>query len=214
MQAESDDPGSRMAGEVSAEALAAGDPAVVIDLLRARGERVACAESLTGGGLCSALVSIAGASAVVLGGVVAYDSSVKAHLLAVSRDTLNTTGAVSEAVALEMARGVTRALGVDSGGDIGGNTGGNTGGNNGAAASGPAGVWGVSTTGVAGPDPDPVSGAPAGVVYIAVVAPDGTAWSERLDLVGSRELVRTETVSHALGLLQRAIESQAGNARE
>lgn len=198
------------AESVSGEALAAGDPAVVIDLLRARGERVACAESLTGGGLCSALVSIAGASAVVLGGVVAYDSSVKAHLLAVSRDTLNTTGAVSEAVALEMARGVTRALGGDSGGDSGGDTGVH----NGATASGPAGVWGVSTTGVAGPDPDPVSGAPAGVVYIAVVAPDGTAWSERLDLVGSRELVRTETVSHALGLLQRAIESQAGNARE
>ena len=195
---------------MSAEALAAGEPAVVIDLLRARGERVACAESLTGGGLCSALVSIAGASAVVLGGVVAYDSSVKAHLLAVSRDTLNTTGAVSEAVALEMARGVTRALGVDSGGD----TGGDTGVHNGATASGPEGVWGVSTTGVAGPDPDPVSGAPAGVVYIAVVAPDGTAWSERLDLVGSRELVRTETISHALGLVQRAIESQAGNARE
>lgn len=160
-----------------------GDAAAVVELLRTRGERVACAESLTGGGLCSALVAIAGASAVLLGGVVAYDNTVKHHVLGVASATLAATGAVTAEVAVAMATGVRGALGPT------------------------AAVWGVSTTGVAGPDPDPISGAAAGVVFIAVVSPAGAVWEEKLGLSGARDDVRGQTVRRALGLLQRAIES-------
>ncbi len=169
-----------------------GDAALVVELLRTRGERVACAESLTGGDLCSALVAIPGASAVVLGGVVAYNNTVKHHLLGVDEETLATTGAATAEVAVAMARGVLSALGGDT-----------TGSGSGAGS----GVWGVSTTGVAGPDPDPISGAPAGLVFIAVVAPDGRVWEEKLGLLGSRSEVREATVSFALGLLQRALQA-------
>jgi len=163
-----------------------GDAAFVVELLRTRGEMVACAESLTGGDLCSALVAIPGASAVVFGGVVAYHNTVKHHLLGVDEETLAATGAATAEVAVAMARGAQSALGSNATG---------------------SGVWGVSTTGVAGPDPDPISGAPAGLVFIAVVAPDGRVWEEKLGLLGSRSEVREATVSFALGLLQRALQT-------
>jgi len=169
-----------------------GDAAAVVELLRSRGDMVACAESLTGGELCSALVAIPGASAVVLGGVVAYSNSVKHRVLGVNDETLATTGAATAEVAVAMARGVQNALGVDAIG-VG------------------SGLWGASTTGVAGPDPDPVSGASAGVVFIAVVGPDGRVWEEEWGLVGSRAQVREATVSCALGLLQSALEASVGN---
>ncbi|AVG24335.1 nicotinamide-nucleotide amidase [Pontimonas salivibrio] len=169
-----------------------GDAALVVELLRTRGEMVACAESLTGGDLCSALVAIPGASAVMLGGVVAYSNTVKHHLLGVDEETLATTGAATAEVAVAMARGVQSSLRGDA---------------TGSGSGSGSGVWGVSTTGVAGPDPDPISGAPAGLVFIAVVSPDGRVWEEKLGLVGSRAQVREATVSFGLGLLQRALQA-------
>lgn len=164
-----------------------GHAGPVIQALAARGESIAVAESLTGGALCSALVAIPGASAVVRGGVVAYQNSVKEHLLGVDAQELETLGAVTEQVALQMARGVRTALewGVAD--------------------------WGVATTGVAGPDPDPISGAPAGIVFLAVVGPDGRQWSERLGLVGAREDIRQASVAYALGLLERALGVKTAN---
>ena len=117
------------------------EAAAVIATATKLGLTVGCAESLTGGLVAADIVSIPGASAVFRGSIVAYDSMLKNDLLGVDASTLASTGAVSAEVASAMAEGALARLGVDVA---------------------------VATTGVAGPDPDPVSGEAPGVVFIAV----------------------------------------------
>jgi len=159
-----------------------GSAQAVITELAHRGETLAVAESLTGGALASHLVAVAGASKVFVGGVVAYSNEVKSHLLGVDREELATLGPVTEPVAIAMARGVRTAL----------------------EGSGEA-TYGVATTGVAGPDPDPQTGQSPGLVFIAVAGPGGKVWSERLGLVGDRSQIREATVALAVGLLEDAL---------
>ena len=152
----------------------------VISALTDRGESLAVAESLTGGALCSALVDIPGASAVLRGGVVSYSNDAKTHALGVDSALIAKTGPVTEDVAVAMATGVRQVVSAE-----------------------PA-DWAVSTTGVAGPDPDAVSGTPAGVVWIAVIGPAGS-WSRQLELSGDRNEIRAGVVTSALALLNAAI---------
>lgn len=158
---------------------------VVAELAR-RNETLAVAESLTGGLVAARVVDVPGASRVFLGGVVSYSSEVKSHLLGVDQMELATLGAVSEGVAIQMATGVRKAL-----------------------VPAPAATWGLSTTGVAGPDPDPIGGQPAGVVIVAVVGPEGFVASEKLGFVGeARNQIRQLTVDFALGLLHRCLTGE------
>lgn len=143
----------------------------VIELLVARGETVAVAESLTGGMLAAALTAIPGASAAFRGAVVAYATDLKAALLDVPPALLDRHGAVHPAVAAAMAEGVGRRL-----------------------ASG----IGAATTGVAGPDP--ADGRPVGTVHIAVSTGRGTT-VRSLALSGGRHRIRVATVERTLGLL-------------
>lgn len=113
----------------------------VITLLIARGLSVATGESMTGGGLCERLTSVAGSSGVVRGGIVAYQPPIKQALLGVPESHLDDV--VSEEVALDLARGAREKLGAD---------------------------FGVGITGNAGPTSD-VGGKPVGLVYIAIVGP-------------------------------------------
>lgn len=140
--------------------------------LRSQGLRIATAESLTGGLLCSALVDVPGASDVVVGAVVAYDPAVKTGLLGVDAALVERLGTVHEKTARAMAEAALRRV-------------------DGATIA-------VSTTGVAGPDRS--EGHPAGTVHIAVADIDGTV-AQRLDLAGDRRSVREETVRAALSLL-------------
>ena len=156
-------------------------PAVIAELFK-RGQTLAVAESLTGGALAAALVEVPGASDVFRGGIVAYQNEVKSHLLGVDRQELDTLGPVTESVAIAMAQGARTAL-----------------------ESGTESNFGVATTGVAGPDPDPQTGQPPGLVFIAVAGPEGQVWSERLGLVGDRSQIREATVALALGLLEDAL---------
>jgi PncC family amidohydrolase len=117
------------------------NPSDIIALAIEKGVTLGCAESLTGGLVASALVDIPGASTVFKGSVVAYDLMVKHDLLGVSAALLAEKGAVNSEVARAMAEGAQAALGVD---------------------------LAVSTTGVAGPDPDPVSGAKPGLFFVAL----------------------------------------------
>lgn len=153
----------------------------VIRALTARGSTLAIAESLTGGDLCSRLIGIPGASRVIRGAIVAYQNEVKSYLLGVDAEKLSRTGAVTEEVAIQMAAGVRFGL-EDAVAD-----------------------FGVATTGVAGPDPDPDTGAPPGLVFIAVVGPGGEQWSERLGLLGDRQQIREASVQLALGLIEDAL---------
>lgn len=83
------------------------------DLLRARGLKLATAESCTGGLVGDRITNVAGSSDYFLGGVVAYAYEAKVALLGVSWGTLAQYGAVSRETVLEMARGARKALGAD-----------------------------------------------------------------------------------------------------
>lgn len=134
------------------------------------GLTIAAAESLTGGLVCSALVDVPGASAVLRGSVTAYATELKAQVLGVDAARLASVGPVDAQVAQEMADGVAQLLGADVA---------------------------VATTGVAGPGP--ADGHEAGTVYIAAIAPWGSVW-RLLQLEGQRLQIRAQTVRHVLVL--------------
>ncbi len=151
--------------------------AAVVPVLLDLGLTVGTAESLTGGLVAAALTSVPGASAVVRGGVVAYASDVKASVLGVDRRVLTAQGAVSAAVAEQLAQGVRSVLGCDVG---------------------------LATTGVAGPGP--ADGASAGTVFLAVAGPWGIL-VEQHALTGDRDRVRAASVEAVLALLSRALHN-------
>jgi nicotinamide-nucleotide amidase len=86
---------------------------VVVKLMIERGLRLAVAESCTGGLVSSRLTDVPGSSACFLQGLVTYSNSAKEELLGVDQGTLARHGAVSEPVALEMARGCLERSGAD-----------------------------------------------------------------------------------------------------
>ena len=151
-----------------------------IELLTASGQTVAVAESLTGGLVTGALTSIAGASVVVRGGVVAYATDLKAALLGVPADLLARQGPVDPDVAIDMAIGVRRLLGA---------------------------TYGVATTGVAGPGP--AEGKPQGTVFVAVAGLSETSCDGFGGVAGDRQQVRDATVRSALSLLIRALREDS-----
>jgi nicotinamide-nucleotide amidase len=150
--------------------------AQLIATLIARQQTVAVAESLTGGAVMAELVTIPGASRAVRGGVVAYETALKASLLGVPSALLDAHGPVHPEVAAAMAEGVRRLT----------------------AVNGHPTDIGVATTGVAGPDSQ--GGAPVGRVFVAVSDSRGTVVQQH-DYVGDRASVRHSAVSAALELL-------------
>ena len=150
---------------------------LVVARLRARGERVALAESCTGGLVASLLTGVPGASAVLELGVVAYANFVKASLLGVPEPLLAAHGAVSEPVARAMAEGARRA----------GNA-----------------SWGLGITGIAGPTGGTPE-KPVGTVHLALAGPQGTSAVARL-FRGDRDRVRRAAAFEALDLLRRALD--------
>jgi nicotinamide-nucleotide amidase len=154
----------------------------VLELLRSEGRTLAVAESLTGGLLADAFVRVPGASAVLLGAVVAYATPVKHTVLGVDADLLAREGPVDPEVARQMADGVRRAVAVDGR---------------------PADV-GVATTGVAGPGPQ--DGKPAGTVWVGAAVGDRLVARSAL-LPGDRPAVRAGAVELALALLLEALEA-------
>lgn len=144
--------------------------------LSRRGWTLGVAESLTGGLVVAELVSVSGASSVLLGGVVAYATPLKHTLLGVDQELLAAHGPVHPQVAMQMARGVRQAVTVQ----------------------GRAADIGVATTGIAGPaSPD---GQPVGTVHIAVVTPDAEV-TEAFLFAGDRASIRAQAVAAALSML-------------
>ncbi len=133
----------------------------VIAALKACGLTLATAESCTGGLAAKRLTDVPGASAVFLGGVVSYTNGVKERALGVPHDMLEEYSAVSGPVARAMAEGVCRVTCAD---------------------------FGVSVTGVAGPDKDD-AGHDVGIVYIALSAENETT-VQLLHLSGGRSAIR------------------------
>lgn len=166
MAAEMETPGPLLAA-------AFPDTVRVGEALRARGLRVAVAESCTGGLLGAAITAIPGSSDYMLGGVVAYANEVKTAQLGVPPEVLATRGAVSEEVARAMAEGVRARLHADVGAAI---------------------------TGVAGPGSDSAD-KPAGLTWVAVAGPGEQGGTVRLDRDLGREGNRAAAVEAALQLL-------------
>ena len=145
--------------------------------LLSRGWRCATAESCTGGLIGHLLTEVPGSSQYYQGGVVAYDNSVKEGILGVSPETLKAHGAVSDPCAREMAAGARRLMHTDAA---------------------------VATTGLAGPGGGSAD-KPVGLVYIAVVTPDGVT-CERHVFEGDRSGIKLATARRALELLLLALE--------
>lgn len=149
----------------------------LLELLTERRATVATAESLTGGQLAARLTAVPGASRCYVGGVVSYATEVKTAVLGVPEDLVSQHGVISAECALAMATGVRRLLHAD---------------------------YALSTTGVAGPDPQ--EGHPPGTVFVGIASPEGElAFPLLLD--GDRAAIQAATcdtvVESLLGVLLR-----------
>ena len=151
------------------------DPGAVLALCRAHGLTVATAESCTGGMVGAALTDVAGSSDVYERGVITYSNGAKVALLGVKPETLDACGAVSEAVAREMAEGLLARAPVDIA---------------------------VSVTGIAGPGGSEHK--PEGRVCFGLATRDG-CFTETVEFgAPGRAEVRTRARDHALGLIGAA----------
>jgi len=147
-------------------------------LLKGRGEKVAFAESLTGGLIAATFIGNSGASSVLDESYVTYAAESKIRILGVSPETVQTVGVVSAECAAQMAAGVRRISGAD---------------------------WGVSATGLAGPDGG-TDDLPVGTVFIGVSGKNGTHARE-CHFDGDRMDVRNQAVQAAFELLIKAIKT-------
>lgn len=149
-------------------------------LLQQQGLTIACAESLTGGLFQQNITSVAGSSQILKGGVVCYTNEVKANILHVKKETIDTDGVVSEACAEQLARNVADLMGANIG---------------------------ISFTGVAGPTES--EGKPVGTVYIGLHIEGKPTIVKKLLLAGNRDAVRSRTVKQGFYLLiKRLSETQ------
>lgn len=156
------------ANEMNIEQLATA----IKDALLAKGQMVATAESCTGGMIASTLVDIPGSSAILAGGIVAYQNEVKEKLLGVPAETLNTVGAVSAETVKAMAEGARQKFGCE---------------------------WAVSTSGIAGPG-GAEPGKPVGTVWMCVAnSLQNEAFCEIFS--GNRNEVRQKSMYRVLGIL-------------
>jgi nicotinamide-nucleotide amidase len=149
---------------------------IVLGLCRARGLRLATAESCTGGLVAARLTSVPGASEVFRGGVVAYDDAIKHQELGVPLDLLERHGAVSAEVAQAMADGARTRLGADVA---------------------------VAVTGVAGPSGGTAE-KPVGLVFLHAAAADDSL-DLRFDFPGERDWIRSRATVAALHLVRRLL---------
>ncbi len=154
----------------------------LVEAAKARGVTLATAESCTGGLVAARITSVAGSSAVFLGGVVSYANAVKRDLLGVPQEVLEgegAPGAVSDACAGAMAAGARERLKADGA---------------------------VSVTGIAGPDGGTPQ-KPVGLVHFGLATAAGVR-TERHLFAGDREAVRRQTAEHALALLLGAAKTE------
>jgi nicotinamide-nucleotide amidase len=152
--------------------------AAVVRLLAAAGTTLACAESITGGGVGARITGVPGASEVFIGSGVVYRNDAKAGVLGVLKETLKGPGPVSEECAREMAAGARRVFASD---------------------------LGLSLTGAAGPESH--GGAPPGVIWVALDG-DEVTHARGFKVPGERDRVRRWAEQAALDLVRRHLEGR------
>jgi PncC family amidohydrolase len=142
------------------------------ELLQARGLKLALAESCTGGLIGNRITDVPGSSAYFLGGVISYAYEAKVALLGVQWETLNSNGAVSREVVLEMAHGARKALNADIA---------------------------VSVSGIAGPG-GAMPGKPVGTTWVGLTTNEGE-WARVFQFSGDRAQNKSQAAEAALQLL-------------
>jgi nicotinamide-nucleotide amidase len=146
---------------------------VVVRLLTEKKKTLVLAESCTGGGIANRVTNVSGASAVFLGGVVSYSNAAKEKFLGVRAETLQQHGAVSEAVAREMAEGAREKFGAD---------------------------FAIAVTGIAGPSGGTPE-KPVGTVFIALAGAFGTVVERKFNSY-EREAFKQLTAQQGLEMLR------------
>ncbi len=149
---------------------------VIAEQLVEKGRTVAVAESCTGGLLANLFTNIPGSSAYFLGGVIAYDNSVKTNLLGIKNSVIEEYGAVSEVVAREMAIGMQNLVNSD---------------------------FVLATTGIAGPTGE-TEDKQVGLVYIAIVEGDDVI-VKKFVFHRSRLINKSRFAYAALNLLRKRL---------
>jgi len=150
----------------------------LLELLRARGLRLAVAESFTGGRIQDRLTDVPGCSDVFVGGLVAYHNDLKAALLGVKASTLNRHGAVSRECVQQMAAAIRRRMRAD---------------------------LGLATTGIAGPTGSTAT-KPLGLTFVAVATRRSTRVEQRV-FRGRRDDVKEKATRFALDLVARSLRN-------
>lgn len=148
----------------------------IVDLLIANDLTISTAESCTGGLLAGRLINVPGVSEVFKRGLITYSNKAKRKMIGVKKVTLDKYGAVSEQVAVEMAKGTSLLTKADVT---------------------------VSVTGIAGPDGGSEE-KPVGLVYIACCV-KGKVTVKRYLFSGNRSKIRESTVSAGLVLLRECV---------
>jgi nicotinamide-nucleotide amidase len=153
---------------------------IVVLMLGLNNERLAVAESCTGGLLSERLTRVAGASRSFVGGAVTYSNEEKVRLCGVEAELLRTHGAVSEEVARALAEGVRERCGA---------------------------TLGLSLTGIAGPATldGADAGKPVGLVYLAL-ADDQDTQVKQFNIPGDRDRVRLWATQQALEMLRHRMQ--------
>ena len=142
-----------------------------------KGLTVSTAESCTGGGIAAKLTSVAGSSAYVRGGIVAYQNDVKEDLLGVNADTIYKYGVVSEETVVEMAKGAMKSLKTDCS---------------------------MATTGIAGPGGEE-PGKPVGTIWIAAAWGDRIITMKQEGDEGRRKNIE-RAIQNALKMLSEILK--------
>ena len=151
---------------------------VIVRLLTERKQTLALAESCTGGGIANRITNIPGSSAVLLASLVTYANAAKQKFTGVHAETLTAHGAVSEAVAREMAEGARRETGAD---------------------------YALSVTGIAGPGGGS-DAKPVGTVLMALATANETLSLKQFNPF-DRETFKDVTGTQVLEMLRQVLAS-------
>ncbi len=145
----------------------------ILTLCRQKKIRLVTAESCTGGLIAACLTAIPGSSEILEAGFVTYANSAKETMLGIAPSLIRTKGAVSEEVALAMARGALGASSAD---------------------------LAIAVTGIAGPDGGSAE-KPVGLVHIAIATASGNIFHDARITPGTRGEIREKTVLRAFKLI-------------
>ena len=148
-------------------------------LLTIKGLTLSIAESCTGGLLCSRITDVPGSSAYFVGGIIAYSNKIKMQLLEVTKEALDTHGAVSAQVAIQMAKGVKEKYGTDIG----------------------LGITGIAGPGGSTPGSDENMQKPVGLVYLSLAAAAREIICKKCKFTGQRKDIRIQSTQTMFEML-------------